>query len=497
MIRKLLAWEPYPFVLISMSAVLVFSLFSGFVMDDFNLHMMGGEYVVRTLSVPHIAIGSWYGEAVNLPWVAHEWLSEVLIYSTFHAIGVSPYSLYGVSLFFSLLFFLLFIARNKEVAREHYLHALLFCIIILASLNLFSLTRPQVFGFLTFYGEMWCLVSAWETKKYKRLLFVPVIAMLWANLHGGSSALAYGLPLIFAGILIFPSAWMGSRIETSVPSWKEVRLYLFVSLLSLLAVCINPYGLEMVRYPFVNMADTNMLVLIKEWIPANINDKGHFFLCFVPIFFVGFTLFLTERKVRLLDFVFFFIFFLMTLKSSHFVAYLDLYAILALGRYLGGEKLYVIPDEAMRMKKNLRLTLLAIFVISLGVVWLQTENRFLEVIDKREDKRALFQKIEEEHPVRLWNRDLGDALLKGNVKPFADGRADAFTGEAFYLSSPVMPKEPEKAIEKYHFDYCLLKESDPFIPYIRSHPETFEKIYMESEHGVTDMPFAFYRIRQE
>ena len=494
MIRKLLAWELYPFVLISMSAVLVFSLFSGFVMDDFNLHMMGGEYIVRTLSIPRIAIGSWYGEAVNLPWVAHEWLSEVLIYSTFHAIGVSPYSLYGVSLFFSLLFFLLFIARNKEVAKKHYLHALLFCITILASLNLFSLTRPQVFGFLTFYGEMWCLVSAWETKKYKRLLCVPVIAMLWANLHGGSSALAYGLPLIFASILIFPSTWMGSRIESFAPSWKEARLYLLVSLFSLLAVCINPYGLEMVRYPFVNMADTNMLTLVKEWIPADINDKGHFFLCFVPIFFIGFTLFLTERKVRLLDFVFFFIFFLMTLKSSRFIAYLDLYAILALGKYLGGEKLYIIPDETMRMKKNLRLTFVSVSVFLLGAIFLHSEGHLLEIKDNLTKRAGLFQRIEEEHPLRIWNRTLGDSLLKSNIKPFTDGRADAFTGEPFYLSSLVMPKNPKEVIEKYRFDYCLLRENDPLIPYIKSHPEMFEELYSESKHGATDTPYAFYKI---
>ena len=491
MIKKILAWDLYVYSLITLGTVLAFGLFLKFYTDDFNLHMMGGEYIVRTLSIPRIAIGSWYGEAVNLPWVAHEWLSEVLIYSTFHAIGISAPAKIGVVLFFSTIFLFLFLIRNKEYIRKHYIHSLLFCVVSVMAINMYSLIRPQVFGFLTFYGEMWCLVSAWETKKYKRLLFVPVIAMLWANLHGGSSALAYGLPLIFAVCLVTPFSWISERMEDAQASWKEARLYLLVSLFSLVTVCINPYGLEMVRYPFVNMADTNMLKLVVEWLPTNINDKTHLVPCIIPMFFISMTLLLSKRPIRGFDLVFFCIFFLMTMKSARFSIYLNLYAILVLGKYLQGNAIQVFPSEKERIWHGLKFTIVFLFVFALGICYKASSGAVFEVSNDYAEKKDLFRVIEETKPERIWNRGLGDDFLGSSVKPFVDGRADAFTGEPFLVGSLQMPRTPMNEIQKYKFDYLVLQEADDFSVYVRSHPEVFEELYRESSHGVKERPFAF------
>ena len=52
-------------------------------MDDFYLHTEMGKWIVTHKEIPYIAVGSWYGEEANLPWIAHEWLSQVLFYEFF------------------------------------------------------------------------------------------------------------------------------------------------------------------------------------------------------------------------------------------------------------------------------------------------------------------------------------------------------------------------------------------------------------------------------
>ena len=52
-------------------------------MDDFYLHTEMGRWIVTHKEIPYIAVGSWYGEEANLPWIAHEWLSQVLFYELF------------------------------------------------------------------------------------------------------------------------------------------------------------------------------------------------------------------------------------------------------------------------------------------------------------------------------------------------------------------------------------------------------------------------------
>ena len=48
--------------------------------DDFWWHIKIGEYILNNGIVPDIAIGNWYAECMEIPWFAHEWLSEVLLY---------------------------------------------------------------------------------------------------------------------------------------------------------------------------------------------------------------------------------------------------------------------------------------------------------------------------------------------------------------------------------------------------------------------------------
>src|SRR5213079_3234626 len=87
---------------------LILSLHSGnsLLNDPFTgFHILAGEYIVNNFRVPKHDIFSYIDPP--LPWVAHEWLSEVLMAALYQVAGLT-----GVVLFFAFLigftYFLLF-----------------------------------------------------------------------------------------------------------------------------------------------------------------------------------------------------------------------------------------------------------------------------------------------------------------------------------------------------------------------------------------------------
>ena len=77
---------------------------------------------------------------------------------------------------------------------------------------------------------------------------------------------------------------------------------------------------------------------------------------------------------------------------------------------------------------------------------------------------------------------LGNELEVSGIKPFIDGRADAFTGEPFVVGNRHLDHsslDPEKMINKYSFDYVVLYQSDPMMIYILHSPDRFKLIYRE------------------
>src|SRR5207245_7274292 len=70
-----------------------------------GFHIRAGEYIIHNFTIPKYDIFSFI--APPLPWVAHEWLSEVVMAVIYQAFGLT-----GIVLFYSFLiaftYFLLF-----------------------------------------------------------------------------------------------------------------------------------------------------------------------------------------------------------------------------------------------------------------------------------------------------------------------------------------------------------------------------------------------------
>ncbi len=221
-------------------------------------HLKAGEYMVEHKGVPHTDPFSY--TRAGQPWVAHEWLTEVLLYESQRIAGLG-----GLIVIFSAIigatFFLLYLRCGADayVAGVATLYAAWVTIPIWG-------VRPQVISLLL--TSLWLLILERAERKPKLLWWTLPLMLLWVNLHAGF-ALGLALSALFLvgdGI----ERWMGAQ-----PFLPRLRHAAFLLLLNLLVVPINPNGLRMFSYPLETLRSAAMQNYIAEWASPNFHHGDY------------------------------------------------------------------------------------------------------------------------------------------------------------------------------------------------------------------------------
>lgn len=260
--------------LISFPAMLVMLLLGGvfwslrqFIVDpDMWWHVKVGETILATHHWPTV---DPYSFTVNgQPWIAYEWLGEVLLAAANHLGGLRALDGLLILLGFAVLAALhgLGTVRSGNAKAGFAATAVL---IILATPS-FSL-RPQMLGYLFLVLTMIALELFREGKE-KALWFLPLLFLVWVNTHG---SFVIGLGAIAA--YYFGGLWQFRIGDIESRQWlptERVKLSL-VFLLSLIALMITPYGTRLAMYPFeMAFAQPLNVASIQEWQPMPFNLPG-------------------------------------------------------------------------------------------------------------------------------------------------------------------------------------------------------------------------------
>jgi hypothetical protein len=204
---------------------------------DTGWHIRTGEWIIANGRVPVRDIFSF--TKPGAPWFAWEWLSDVL-FARLNALGglqaVVMFSILMVSVTFCALFLLV---RRKSSA----IVAIAVTMVAAAASSIHWLARPHLFTLLFLVLFYAALEHVQEGRTHVRrvpiLAALPVVTILWTNLHGGFFVgalmiLAYGggetLRLVFS-----PNA------ADRRPAWLKARSYYLSALACLAASLINPY----------------------------------------------------------------------------------------------------------------------------------------------------------------------------------------------------------------------------------------------------------------
>lgn len=200
------------------------------------------------------------------PWINTEWLSEVLFYGAWHVAGdMGIFVLYALVAEGIMLGLLHLCVRTSGSIKAAALASTL--AVLLAVVNFGP--RTILFGWACLLAMMfvlWQFIDSGEAPLWR----IPVIFLLWVNLHG-----SWLIGLVIFSIVVASGFVRGAWGGLVATKWSGVqRRQLLATWLSVIPVLfINPYGYRYVFYPF-DMAYKQKLNIshVEEWASVDFHD---------------------------------------------------------------------------------------------------------------------------------------------------------------------------------------------------------------------------------
>jgi hypothetical protein len=263
---------------------------------DFWWHLKVGEVIATSGHIPRVDLFSF--TRAGTTFLHHDWLAEVLYHLVYRA-GGPPLEI-GFNALLLLLAFAPILHLCLHSSSTVRLASL--CSIVAAlSLGWHSNVRPQVFSFLLFawfYWVLWAYLEGW----CDRLWTLPLLMVLWVNLHG-----AYVLGLALMGVVLAGEALRRATLAAqggAQPAAKLAKLAL-VFLFVLLACTLNPEGPGVFAYVRQLQVDRSVQLFVREWQVPEITDSGDLINFFAPFFFALLLLSYARRRFSPTEFALF------------------------------------------------------------------------------------------------------------------------------------------------------------------------------------------------
>jgi len=195
-------------------------------------HTLFGGDIVHSRAIP---AADSYAFTSDLPWVNHEWLSEVCMYAAYALGGGSGLVALRLVLLGTLLWTSWRTLRREGVSGESAL--VIAMVLALVTYPRTQHVRPQLFSLTMFAVLLSTLMDFDRTRGVTRLISIPLLMLLWANLHGG-----FILGFVPVGIWAVLYA-----LDQDAP--VEVRLAPAIALVAaVVATLINPYGVGLWKF---------------------------------------------------------------------------------------------------------------------------------------------------------------------------------------------------------------------------------------------------------
>lgn len=412
---------------------------------DYYWHVKAGEYMVSNLKIPYHDVFSWYGIANNLYWMSHEWLSEVVLYLYKYIFkGLGPI-IFNISIYFILI--LVLFKCNRKSLEKNKIFTFVWALLGVLVFSRVMLPRPHMISYILLAFTIYVLYDNFNNKDSKKIYFLPLISMLWSNFHGGSSNLPYVLCLLFliSGLFKFKFG----KIEADKISKKQIKKYIICGLLSIIAIAINPHGIKMITYPYINMGDSLMISNITEWASPSLNntsDYGDFLVLGTIIL----TMIVTKKKIKLVDFIILGAFLVLGFKSLKFTSLLYITAT------------FIVFNLVEEFKFKIPTIMSVIILITLITSGSILGPRLLDNYNKKLIPDEIIDYIKGKEPKKLYNYyGFGGYLIYNDIPVFIDGRADMYSKYNFKDAVDIQNMSYNYLLKGYDFDMFVIPNDIP------------------------------------
>lgn len=212
-------------------------------------------------------------------YITHEWLAQVIFYVIYLLSGIN-----GLVIFRTIIIALPFIIFHLFLKKEGISFPL---IVIILSFCLFVVTtrsfvRPHIFTYL-FLSLVLYILYRYRSGSLKRLYALPIIFLLWSNIHSG---ILFGLLVLTVFTIVEWFKYLLRKVdfftERGVMDRARLIKLSVYSLISLGASFINPHFHKALFYPFYLISAESYMITIRELMHTPLSDvyQGALFVYF-------------------------------------------------------------------------------------------------------------------------------------------------------------------------------------------------------------------------
>lgn len=225
------------------------ALIAGLQSVDLTYHLRAGAQILDAGAIP--ATDTWTFTAGGLPWTDQQWGAQVVLAAAYRAGGWTGLVLLRAFLVAVIFGSLFAIGRRRGLGMR--VAALLTLAAFAVSAVALAL-RPQLLGMALFALVLLLLDD--RRAHQRRLWAIPILVLVWANLHGS----------FFLGPLVLGLAWMADvhdRVE-------RPHRTLLVALVAAATACVTPFGPAVWAYAVGLSTNPQVAQRITEWQPSSL-----------------------------------------------------------------------------------------------------------------------------------------------------------------------------------------------------------------------------------
>ena len=224
---------------------------------DLGRHLTLGNHILDSGTIPKNDIFSF--SKTGDPLTPHEWLSDVL-FALFYRLANLDGVVWFTALIISAAVWLVYYYSSRVSGMT--LLATGAAVLGAAASSLHWLTRPHIFTILL--TIVWTIELDRMRLGLKKAWFtLPIIMLIWVNLHGA----------FIAGILIWICYFVGLILDRKT-SWSSVKPFLWVGLSSFIVTLINPDGIGIWKTGFGFLGNQYLVGHTAEYLPPNFQDMS-------------------------------------------------------------------------------------------------------------------------------------------------------------------------------------------------------------------------------
>jgi hypothetical protein len=434
---------------------------------DVSWHIAAGQWMIAHHAIPYADPFSY--TFLGKPWVAHEWLSEIVMALVFDGFGYTGIATL-IALALAFTFLIIALRLQRWMSPVEMCAALM---VIALALYPLMLARPMVLAWPLLALWTTSLLRAREEERQPSWYLIPLMA-LWANMHATFS-LGLGLAALFGLEALLESRDRGST---------------FIEWVRFGAVCglagiANPHGIYGVLFP-LGIAASPWVNSIAEFHPTAFSNFPTFELMVMAMIGVGLL-----RGARLAPVRLAIVLILLHLAMTHirhqslFVIVSSLVALPAMTQAWIANEQRNIP-LAVQLRTHLgsnRIafgTLTTLLVVACGFRLLLPVKPPNSAVNAVRAFDMIPQELRKERVLNEYS--FGGPLILRGIKVFMDGRADLYGEEFFARYLDIEHGEPKAFAEmerRWNFCWTIFRPDDREILNLLDGSPSWRRIYAD------------------